>query len=145
MENNSPFIVVWDDKYATGLEPIDTQHKKLLDLTNELYQACLVNDKTTVDTVFKDAMSRMVEYVRYHFGIEQEILKRVNYPEYTEHKNQHETLIKQILDASKDFTEGKKFVPNNFVRTLRDWILGHIGFYDKRYAAYIHEKKISIH
>ena len=94
-----------------GSSRFDTQHKKLLDLTNELYQACLVNDKTTVDTVFKDTMNRMVEYVRYHFGIEQEILKRVNYPEYAEHKSQHETLIKQILEASKDFNEGKKFVP----------------------------------
>jgi len=46
-------------------------------------------------------------------------------------------LVRQILESVKEYNEGKKLVPNQFVRTLRDWILSHIAHYDKLYASYI--------
>ena len=129
-------IVIWEDKYVTGIELIDNQHHQLVDLTNELYIACLAGEDV-LNTVFKDAMSRMVEYVRFHFSAELKLLNAINYPDYQNHKKMHDNLIHDILDAAKDFNDGKKFVPNNFVRTLRDWIFGHIAVYDKIYAAYV--------
>ena len=132
-------VVIWEDKYATGIEVIDNQHKRLVELTNELYLACLAGDEV-VSTVFKDAMSSMVEYVRFHFTAELKLLSAVNFPDYHHHKKMHDDLVREILDAAKDFNEGKRFVANNFVRTLRDWIFGHIAVYDKIYAAYVAEE-----
>jgi hemerythrin len=129
-------VVVWDDKYATGIEVIDNQHKQLVELTNQLYLACLAGDEV-ISTVFKDAMGHMVDYVRFHFAAELKLLSAVNYPDYHNHKKMHDDLVHEILGAAKDYSEGKKFVPNNFVRTLRDWIFGHIAVYDKIYAAYV--------
>ena len=133
-------IVSWGESYATGIMHIDDQHKKLINLTNELYHACLAGNKA-LESAFKESMSRMVEYVHFHFSVEQELLKRINYPNYNDHKKQHETLIKNILDTSKEYGEGVKFVPNHFVRTLKDWVLGHIAVYDKLYASYILEQR----
>ena len=139
--NTGPAIIVeWDDKYSTGIELIDNQHKQLVLLTNQLYQACMSGDEA-LGTVFKEAMGRMVEYVRFHFGAEQELLQRIKFPNYAEHAKQHADLIKQILEAANSFEQGKKFVANRFVLTLRDWILGHIGYYDKVYAAYVADQK----
>ena len=135
-------IVVWDDKYATGIELIDNQHRQLVDLTNQLYFACFSGEgDEELFTVFKDAMSRMVEYVRFHFGAELKLLDAINYPDYHNHKKMHEDLIRDILEAAQDYEEGKRFVPNNFVRTLKDWVFGHIAVYDKIYAAYVAEQK----
>jgi hemerythrin len=129
-------LVVWDDKYATGIQLIDNQHKELVSLTNELFRACM--DREVIQQeVFKETMKRMVDYVRFHFGAEQELLQRVKYPDFTEHKKQHDTLVRQILESVKEYNEGKKMVPNQFVRTLRDWILSHIAHYDRLYASYI--------
>jgi hemerythrin len=136
-KNNNLDLVVWDDKYATGIKLIDSQHKELFSLTNELFHACLHGDEAYKGGVFKETMSRVVEYVRFHFGAEQELLQRINYPDYQEHKKQHDTLVLKILASVKDYNEGKNFVPNHFVRTLRDWILSHIALSDKLYAAYI--------
>jgi len=132
-------IVVWSDKYATGIETLDNQHHELVDLTNQLYIACLAGDDV-LNTVFKDAMSRMVEYVRFHFSAELKLLKAIDYPDYNNHKKMHDDLIKEILLAAKDFDDGMKFVPNNFVRTLKDWVFGHIAVYDKLYRAYVTEQ-----
>jgi hemerythrin len=133
-------IVIWEDKYATGIELIDNQHKQLVELTNQLYLACLAGDEVT-STVFKDAMSRMVEYVRFHFSAELKLLNAINYPDYHNHKKMHDDLVHEILDAAKDYSGGKKFVANNFVRTLKDWIFGHIAVYDKIYAAYVADER----
>jgi hemerythrin len=133
-------MVVWDEKYATGIVLIDSQHKELFSLTNELFQACLGGEET-LKGVFKETMERMVNYVRFHFTAEQELLQRVKYPDYHEHKKQHDILVRDILEAVKGYSGGKKFIPNQFVRTLREWILSHIAVRDKLYAAYIAAQK----
>jgi hemerythrin len=133
-------LVIWDDKYATGIQLIDSQHKELISLTNELFHACL-NKNESIEGVFKETMRRMVEYVHFHFGAEQEMLQRIKYPDYQEHKKQHDTFVRNVLASVKEYNEGKKLVPNHFVRSLRDWILSHIAHYDKLYAAYIVTQK----
>jgi hemerythrin len=50
-------------------------------------------------------------------------------------------MVKDILEAAKDYNEGKKFVPNTFVRTLKDWVFGHIALSDKIYAAFVADQK----
>ena len=132
-------LIVWENKYSVGIEHIDNQHKELFDLTNKLYGACLSGDKE-LQEAFKKAMGCMVEYVHHHFSVEMEFLKKIKYPEAHNHKLQHDELIKNILSAAKDFNEGKTFVPNNFVRTLKDWIISHIAVYDKEYALYVKDQ-----
>jgi len=133
-------LVSWSDKYATGIELIDSQHHQLVDLTNELYRACLSGGDERL-SVFKDAMSRMVEYVRFHFTAELKLLAAIKYPDYNNHKKMHNDLVEEILAASNKYDDGKKFIPNIFVRTLKDWVFGHIAVYDKIYAAYVAEQK----
>ena len=133
-------IVTWEEKYATGIELIDVQHRELVSLINELFRACRMGNEVT-GFVFKEAMSRMVEYVRFHFSAEQKLMERINYPERHDHQKRHESLIRDILAAAKDYNEGKKMVAHQFVRTLKDWVLGHIAVHDKIYAAYIMELK----
>ena len=133
-------IISWEEVYVVGIEQIDHQHKELVSLVNQLFQACLEGNEHVAET-FKETMSSMVDYVRFHFTAEQKLLTRINYPNFIEHKKQHDTLVLDILNAAKEYNEGKKFIPNNFVRTLRDWVLSHIAVSDKSYAAYIQEQK----
>jgi len=132
-------IVTWNDKYATGLDLVDDQHRQLVILANELYRACRLGDKE-IHKVFSGAMHRMVEYVRFHFTAEQEMLQCIKYPDYLKHKNEHDSLIKDILEAAKEYDEGRKFVPNQFVRTLKDWVFGHIAVTDRIYSMYVSEQ-----
>ena len=130
-------MVKWDDKYATGIQLVDTQHQELFSLTNELFHACMDDEDEALKDAFKETMGRMVEYVHFHFGAEQELLQRIKYPDYQEHKKQHDKLVRDILEAVKEYNEGRTLVPNHFVRTLRDWILSHIALSDQLYASYI--------
>ena len=133
-------LIPWSEKYDTGVELIDSQHQELVNLTNELFKACK-NPDTELSAVFKETMSHMVEYVRFHFAAEMELMERIKYPDIKNHKKQHDLLIKMILGTVSDHGVGKKFVPNYFVRTLRDWIFGHIAVFDKAFGVYIKEQK----
>jgi hemerythrin len=129
-------FVEWDDRYSVGIPLIDDQHKELIRLTNDLYESCLAGeDAARVN--FMAAVKGTVDYVKYHFGVEEKLLQNVNYPELTEHKREHEAFVRHILDEVQNFQDGKKFVPNVFVRYLRDWILSHIAVADRKYAAFI--------
>jgi hemerythrin len=129
-------LVEWDDRYSVGIPLIDEQHKELVRLTNELYEGCLAGEETARD-YFMTAVKGTVDYVKYHFGMEEKLLQNSGYPELAEHKREHEAFIKHIVDEVQSFNAGKKFVPNVFVRYLKDWILSHIAVADKRYSVFI--------
>ena len=133
-------IVTWNENFATGFEHLDDQHRELIRLTNQLYRACLTGIDV-LDAAFKETMSSMVEFVKYHFSSEIELLMKINYPHYKLHKAQHDALIKDIIAAVGEYSSGKKFTPHNFVRTLKDWVFGHIAYYDKGYATFAADLK----
>ena len=140
LQSRDAVLVVWEDSFATEIPMLDDQHRELINLTNQLYRACLTGNDA-VESAFQQAMTRMVEYVRFHFSAELKLLHKIKYPQYGDHKVQHDSLIKQILEAANEYKSGRRFVPHNFVRTLKDWVFGHIAVYDRAYAAYIRDLK----
>jgi hemerythrin len=135
LADNNKMLVEWGKRYATGIPLIDEQHKELINLTNKLFEACLDGEQT--ELVFKDTVRGVADYINYHFSAEEQMLEKINYPELAEHKKQHALLVKQVLENIRLFEEGRKFIPNSFVRAMKDWILTHIAVMDQRYAEYI--------
>ena len=133
-------FVTWDESYAVGIELVDKQHKHLINLTNQLYTACL-GDKAELEDTFKDVMKELVDYVMVHFKDEEKIMDQINYPDIKEHKQKHELFIKEILSSVSAYSSGKQFVPNAFVRFLRDWLFNHILLTDKEMARYYFASK----
>jgi hemerythrin len=138
--HNKSVFIEWDQRYSVGIPKIDDQHKELVRLTNELYDSCMLDDEA-MTAQFKSTLSSLVHYVTEHFGAEERLLQRVGYPHYAEHKKEHESFVKKMLDDMKLFRDGKAFVPNNFVRFLRDWTLSHIAVSDKQYSEFLFSLK----
>ena len=128
-------FVTWDASYEVGIEKVDKQHKHLVSLTNELYNACL-GEKGELEEKFKEVMKELVEYVMIHFKDEEAIMEEIDYPDIAEHKQKHEKFVKEILVSVNAYKNGKQFVPNAFVRFLRDWLFNHILLTDKEMAKY---------
>ena len=128
-------FVSWDVSYDVGVPSVDKQHRHLVDLINNLYNACL-GEKAELEETFRDVMKELVDYVMIHFKDEESIMEEINYPGLKEHKQKHEKFVKEILESVNAYRNGKQFVPNAFVRFLRDWLFNHILLTDKEMARY---------
>lgn len=132
-------IIAWDERYSVGVPSIDSQHKKLLEIANDLYKACRTG---SADKAFADAVHGAVDYVKVHFAFEEGLLQAHGYPDFAAHKKEHEAFVLDVIRQVQEFTSGKPFVPNAFVRSLRDWTLQHIAMTDKRYSVYLAERGV---
>jgi hemerythrin len=142
-EADKELIVEWDDKFCVGIALIDEQHKALIEHTNTLYQGCLAGTDEEKTAHFMKAVKEVVDYTKFHFTAEEKMLQNVGYPDYGPHKKHHEDFVRKLLEDVQGFQNGQKFVVNNFVRFLRDWILSHIAMEDTQYARYIFNLKQS--
>jgi hemerythrin len=133
-------FVEWDDRYMTGVQLFDDQHKNLIRLTDELFKSCQEGDTQASET-FKKTAHSAVEYVKRHFTAEEKMFENIKYPLAAEHKKQHEAFVKRVLLDVKNFEAGNNFVPLAFARFLREWILTHIAVHDKQYADFIQSLK----
>jgi hemerythrin len=132
-------LIEWKDAYSVKIPLVDDQHKELIRLTNQLYASCLEGDDRA-RAYFKEVIRSTVNYIKFHFSAEERIMSNVGYPQFAEHKKQHESFVKKVLEDVKKF-EGGKDDPYGFVNYLRDWILNHIAVSDNAYSAYIMERK----
>jgi CheY-like chemotaxis protein len=66
-------------------------------------------------------------------------MEKTAYPEIAAHKKHHAEFIQKVLKDVTDFENGKNFVPHQFVRFLRDWILSHIALVDNKLGDYLLE------
>jgi len=129
-------IVAWHDSYSVGIKLIDEQHMELINLTNRLFVACMEGQERSRNT-FLDVIHETVDYVGYHFGTEEMMMGKVNYPEFSHHKNEHANFVLEVFSKVEDFKAGKILAPLSFVYFLRDWVLNHIAMSDKKLGAYL--------
>ena len=134
MANN--YIVEWHPSYSIGINLIDKQHMELINLTNRLFRSCMSGQGRT-KSIFIDSLHDAVDYVGYHFGTEEKIMERVNYPEFREHKKQHTDFVKEVFIKVDDFNSGKYPNPISFVYFLKEWVLHHIAVRDKKLGEYL--------
>jgi len=127
-------FIEWDNRYSVGIKIIDDQHKHLLELTNALHDACRSHGHSHEKTrqKFRESIQSAVSYVQVHFSTEEKLMDKTDYPGTNAHKLEHKKFIQKVLENIKAFEEGKTFVPNAFVRFLKDWILEHIAIQDRQ-------------
>ena len=66
----------WNEIYELGIPEIDLQHKKLISISNELYDVATkgdVNLKITMSKILKN----LTDYTVYHFTSEEEFMKNM--------------------------------------------------------------------
>ena len=131
-------LLKWIDEYSVGISYIDEQHKSLIDITNKLIIGCKQGEDKG-NEAFKITIRSLVDYMKLHFKTEEDLLTKYNYPEvsFKEHKYEHEQFILKILEFVADFESGKKFIPNQVIRFLRNWISEHITTIDKKYSEFL--------
>jgi len=121
----------WNDKYATGIQEIDDQHKELFMMTSRL-QAAIKAGKG--ETIIAKTFTELVEYTRYHFAAEEHEMDRTDYPEVAIHRQFHLKLVSSIRDALLRIRNGQSYNPIELLRFLNSWLIEHILEKDMKFS-----------
>ena len=127
-------LVEWDSFYSVQVEEIDEQHKKLIQLINKMYDA-MRNGKG--NDVLGAVLSELVEYTKYHFAAEENLLLEHSYPELEAHKKIHADLTARVKTYKDQFECGNDSSAMDIMLFLSNWLNVHILEVDKIYISYL--------
>ncbi len=130
-------VIKWDDKYLIGIDEIDAQHKKWIDIYNRFV---IARQEHNEHEVLKEILMEIVDYTKYHFETEEKYMKKYDYPDISKHKDKHNYLIKEISDLilSVNYNEEEAIV--TLEKMMKEWILKHILTFDKAFGKYVNKK-----
>lgn len=130
-------LITWNDSYSVQVKQFDEQHKKLIDMVNELHESMKVGKgKETLEKILKG----LVQYTEMHFSSEERMMKQLNYPEYEKHKKEHNQLVLQVMDIQKKYHDGTAVLTQAVMNFLKDWLRNHIQGEDKGYGPFFNSK-----
>lgn len=128
-------LIQWRETLSVGDEEIDRQHKRLINLINEIHNSIITGKGR--DTV-KWVMDELVDYTKTHFGFEESFMEKIRYPHVSEHKLEHQGLTDQVLQL-----QSRSMQPNlevglvlETLNFLKDWLVRHIMASDTKCLRY---------
>lgn len=88
----------WNEKYAFGIEKIDTQHKKLFYIMEKI--SLLNAASPSIRENIRGILYELSEYMQEHFRDEEAYMKAIGYPEIDHHTMLHAKIIEQVKSVA---------------------------------------------
>lgn len=122
---------IWTSEDSVGVEIIDDQHKRFVDIINEL-NAAIAQTKTR--DMLTGIFSELMGYMDIHFATEEKYFDEYNYPESEAHKKAHAEFKKGITKIYEDYVDNLEVLSFTLIDYLENWLLKHTKNMDKRYT-----------
>jgi len=133
-------FIKWSDDLSVGIDMVDEDHKKLLSLINQLQTAAHYQ---TDNTLIESTLNDLVDYTKYHFSREEQLMEQNNYPDLTGHKEQHEAMVNQVTEFINEYRTDNTRTIDNVISYLKTWLINHIKGTDREYIPYIKDKNLN--
>jgi hemerythrin-like metal-binding protein len=132
--------LVWKDTYSVGVKVLDDDHKKLIELANKFQTAYKYH---TGEEFERQALTDLVDYTKYHFQREEDLMEEQGYPGLEAHKDQHRSMIAEVERFMKDYEARGHEALEGVANYLMGWLINHINGTDQQYGSFLNEKGIT--
>ncbi len=122
-------LLVWQDNLNVGIDVIDQQHMRIVEMLNQLHFAQRSKDTNAV----ADVIDELVDYTLSHFAFEEELMEESGYPFCAAHKRIHEVFTKRVAEYQLRCRAGED-VADELRNMLSRWLFNHIRSDDKAYS-----------
>ncbi len=112
----------WDESFNCGVEIVDWQHRRLVDLLNLLGDA-IVQGRSA--GVLGEIFGEMYHYAGYHFKTEEKLMQDHDYPDYEAHKEIHVLFTHDLIKLLKRDAKGEAEMDRTLFRFITEWLLKH--------------------
>jgi hemerythrin len=131
--------IEWNDAFSIGIPSVDFEHRELITLVNKVIGK--VSESISPDEIVA-ALGELFAQISAHFALEETIMRRENYSDYIDHKEDHEFLldeIRTIMDAYEARENNEN--PVDFINKLNDWFIRHFKTKDSKLHSLLNHKK----
>lgn len=120
----------WDDRYATGVDSVDRQHRGLIDLINDLYGRI---GEGRGDEALDGVFGELQRYAETHFATEERLLRRHPVAGYhpAGHLEEHAGYRYRIADLRARHARGERLLPIQVLSFVGRWWQDHIAHSDR--------------
>jgi len=136
-------VFPWNDNFNTGNALIDEQHKRLVDLLNQLAGTLVHNQECEVEAAFTE----LAAYADYHFSAEEEIWSDCfgDDPWLHNHLAAHGAFLPKVQDLKRPGGGQALYQQiEGMVKFLIRWLAFHIIVEDKRFALVVAEVQAGV-
>ena len=121
-------LIEWSKALELGIEELDAQHRRLVDLANGLH-ASIVDGSG--QHVVKRCLEELLEYAWLHFGDEERFFQAFNSPNLERHRDGHSEFLRAIEEFGARLDSDGEGLESDVMIFLRSWVARHIGHDDR--------------
>lgn len=127
--------IEFDSSLETGDHMVDTQHRKLIGMFNDLYSASV---EGRGDEAIRGTLDALSAYVDEHFSDEQSLMLRKHYPadKLIAHQAEHHELAEKTRNLVAQHEAGGFMTVLPLATLLGQWLADHIRKSDQEFAAF---------
>ena len=97
-EETENSLFAFTDKYKTGIELVDDEHRRLFEIIDQTYT--LIHDDFAHDKYdqIMHLLEQLKDYTEFHFNDEEELMERIGYPDINSQKKAHSAFIEKLVN-----------------------------------------------
>ena len=129
-------MLEWSDSYLVGIEELDIEHKDLINRLNQLHNKFYrrQGDKSRIEDYLKEIHDR----VQAHFTMEEGMMRDTKYPDFEQHKKEHDNFLGVIDNLIKKYKTSPDYSFTEVLEDiLREWIGNHIAASDHKLGIHL--------
>lgn len=128
--------IVWGEILSVGVEEIDEDHRKLLNIFNVLNRSVMEGESSDY---LAAVLEELINCTVWHFSHEERLMLKYRYAGIEEHKAVHRELIKSARELQQEILQADKRVAEEQIEFLERWLTEHIFTADLRLGSYLSE------
>jgi hemerythrin len=127
-------VFQWLPEYAIGVHQIDQEHQRLFAHADRMHQALLAGKGREI---LEALLAELIQYAGCHFAHEEQLMKRIGYPGYGEHRKEHEDLRARVAAMQERAAAGELTMTIEVMQFLMEWLKRHTIASDRRISSYM--------
>jgi hemerythrin len=134
-------LMEWEDIMNVGVREIDAEHRHLVTMLNQLFDAM---QRGEGKLKLEEILDGLINYTDAHFKHEEFLLKKTDYPNFESHKKEHNNLRKQVIEIQKKYKAGERdTLTIETLIFLKNWLINHTTGSDKKFGPHLNAHGIS--
>jgi len=119
----------WNNDMSVGSEELDNQHRRLIEILNEVHRAFVRNEQEETARVL-DVLS---QYMVYHFTMEEVYFEMCDYCGREEHIREHRMFRDKVEEFIRKYKSKDAMLTLEILNFLKSWIEDHLIGSDQKY------------